>query len=293
LAATQSHLVLFDWRELAADRDSHCYLHVRRPTGDTMSHFDRDYFFTSVRTTLFAGSMSQEQVDGMNAILDAWEADYMDWDVRWLANSLGQTYHETSQEMQPIEEYGKGGDADYAKPDPETGECYYGRGFIQLTWRDNYARADDELALTGDESCELHAENALNPDLAACIMFEGMSEGWFRSDDKGRQNFERYFNDEIDDPYGAREIINGDKTKVPSWSNGVSIGNLIKSYHQKFLAALRIVEDEDEDTGEYVATVEVRVIAPKNVKVDVIVVEPEADETSERSTRVEIARTGR
>jgi hypothetical protein len=63
-------------------------------------------------------------------------------------------------------------------------------------------------------------------------------EGWFRSDSKGRQTFIRYFDDNTDDAYGAREIINGDKTKVPSWSNGVSIGNLIKGYHQKFLAAL-------------------------------------------------------
>jgi len=65
-----------------------------------------------------------------------------------------------------------------------------------------------------------------------------MMEGWFRSDSAGRQTFDRYFNDTTEDAYGAREIINGDKKTVPSWSNGVSIGNLIKGYYTKFLAAL-------------------------------------------------------
>jgi hypothetical protein len=65
-------------------------------------------------------------------------------------------------------------------------------------------------------------------------MFEGMERGSFR---KG-QKLSRYFNENTDDPYEAREIINGDKKIVPSWSNGVSIGNLIKGYHKKFLSAL-------------------------------------------------------
>ena len=65
-----------------------------------------------------------------------------------------------------------------------------------------------------------------------------MAEGWFRGDEYGRQNLERYFNEDTDDPYKAREIINGDKSKVPTWSGGVSIGNLIKQYHVSFLAAL-------------------------------------------------------
>ena len=41
--------------------------------------------------------------------------------------------------MQPIEEYGKG--AGHPCADPETGQTCYGRGYVQLTWRDNYERA--------------------------------------------------------------------------------------------------------------------------------------------------------
>jgi hypothetical protein len=110
---------------------------------------------------------------------------------------------------------------------------------VQLTWDTNYKRTDAELGLKGSDSCYWYAENALDPEIAAEVMFVGMRDGWFRSDSEGKQTLQRYFNDTRDDPYGAREIINGDKSKVPSWSNGVSIGNLIKGYHNDFLAALK------------------------------------------------------
>lgn len=201
--------------------------------------FDRQIFFDAVRGAPFSGSLKQSQVDGMNAILDAWERDYEGSDLRWLAYPLATTYHETAQEMWPIEEYGKGSGASYGKPDPTTGQTYYGRGFVQLTWRENYARADKELGLTDERSCEWHAENALDLDIASAVLFRGMMEGWFRTNKDGNpETLQRYFSDTRDDPFGAREIINGDKNKVPSWSNGVSIGNLIKGYHNDFLKAL-------------------------------------------------------
>jgi putative chitinase len=204
-----------------------------------MATIDRQIFFDNVRPNPFPNKLNQGQVDGMEAILDAWEEDYSLWDLRWLAYCLATTYHETSAEMLPIEEYGKGSGMEYGKPDPQTGQTYYGRGYVQLTWRENYARADKECGLTGDTSCEWHAENALDPEIAAEVMFVGMRDGWFRSNSGGQPyTLQMFFNDTRDDPYGARDIINGDKTKVPSWSGGVSIGNLIKNYHQAFLEAL-------------------------------------------------------
>ena len=164
-----------------------------------------------MRGSLFHGGITQQQVDGMDAILDAWEDNPRSDNLRHLSYPLATTAHETGFTMQPIEEYGKGSGMEYGKLDPETGQTYYGRGYVQLTWRDNYARADKELSFTGEDSCEWHAENALDPDTAAEIMFQGMEEGWFRGDEKGRQTLERYFNETTDDSYSAREIINGDK----------------------------------------------------------------------------------
>ena len=132
---------------------------------------DRTKFFDSVRESLFGGEMSQSQVDGMNAILTCWEAQRSADDLRWLAYVLATTYHETAQTMQPIEEYGKGSGHDYGEPDPKTGQCYYGRGFVQLTWADNYQRADEELSLPEELSCYWEASNALRPLIAAFVHF--------------------------------------------------------------------------------------------------------------------------
>jgi hypothetical protein len=214
-----------------------------------MMPIDRTLFFDLVRNNPFPGSLTQEQVDGMNAILDAWESAFPGGDLRWLANALAQTYHEVSGRMVPIEEY-QGAQQSYGKVDPETGQAYYGRGLIQCTHRENYRRADTELGLEGDMSTEWHAENMLRPDIASACLFEGMVEGWYRTHDDGDpETLERYFSADgkVNNVFEAREIINGDKNKVPSWSSGASIGELIKGYHEAFLLALEKSYSEDED----------------------------------------------
>lgn len=240
--------------------------------------FDRKIFFDSVRPSLFGGSLTQQQVDGMEAILTGWEELPELTDRRWLAYMLATTYHETSKTMWPIEEYGKGQGSSYGKPDPTTGQTYYGRGFVQLTWRENYARGTKELGLTGTDDLEWHASQALDLDIAADIMFRGMVEGWFRKSSDGKpQTLPRYFSNTKDDPYTAREIINGDKTKVPSWSGGVSIGNLIKGYHAKFLPALDMAWEEDHREPEPpVPPVDDNVVTltiskPAGVRLDIVI----------------------
>ena len=101
---------------------------------------NRKFFFDHARLTLFDGSLRQSQVNGMNAILDEWDRAYAKKDDRWLAYMLATTHHETAMTMQPIEEYGKGNGRSYGVPDPQTGKAYYGRGFVQLTWKTNYER---------------------------------------------------------------------------------------------------------------------------------------------------------
>ena len=199
-------------------------------------HFDREIYFDNVRGPLFGGSMTEGQVLGQEAILLRWETDTLSPDLRHPAYCLATTKHETANEMLPIAEYGKGAGHPYGVPDPETEQTYYGRGYVQLTWRDNYAKATRELGLLDDDDLEWHADRAMDPAIAADVMLYGMTNGWFRPP----HNLEKYFNDAADDAYGAREIINGDKHIIPSWSGGVSIGKLIAGYHAKFLDALVI-----------------------------------------------------
>ena len=197
--------------------------------------FDRDIYFDLVRNSLFYGHLKQGQVDGQEAILSVWETYRRDYDKRWLAYMLATTIHETASTMLPIEEYGKGAGMEYGEVDPETGQTYYGRGFVQLTWRDNYHHADSEIdKLFGkNPGMEYDASKALEPIIAAGVMFLGMEQGWFRGDSEGRQTLQRYFNDTVDDPVNARDIINGDISKN---------GSLVASYHEAFLDALRLSE---------------------------------------------------
>ncbi|WP_051321020.1 hypothetical protein [Rhizobium mesoamericanum] len=201
-----------------------------------MTTFDRKTFFDAVREPLFSGSMTQQQVDGMNFKLDVWESHHGNEDVRWLAYCMATSMHETASKMWPLEEYGKGSGQPYGKPVPETGYAYYGRGDVQLTWDYNYKNATARLGLSGDSDLYWHPSKALDPKISADVMFLGMIQGWFRSP----HTLGKYFSASVNDAFNARDIINGDKNNVPTWSNGLSIGNLIAVYHDTFLVALKM-----------------------------------------------------
>lgn len=214
--------------------------------------FERDVFFDSIRGTAFNGSLSQEQVDGMNGILDVFERDFRWDDLRWLANMMAQSKWETSSTMQPVEEYGKGSGADYADIVPETGEGYWGRGLLQLTWDSNYQKADDKMGWTKEAgtSCYWNPDLQLTIGHSAATAFRGMEEGWFRSSGGTPNNLAKYFNDEVDDPYNSREIVNGDKSYQKDWAGGETVGNLIKADHYDFLAALEAARAAQEEREE-------------------------------------------
>lgn len=188
---------------------------------------DRAKFFKGVRNSVFPSHLTQKQVDGMNAILDAWDKSVFT-DLRWLAYMFGTTFHETGGEMQPIAE--RGG-YDYCERNygpngrrPDTarkmgnvhagdGYKYRGRGDVQMTWHNNYKHAGDIIGVDLVGNPDL----AMQPDIAAKIMFAGMTDvnivfENFHDD----QNFsftgrslEDYFNETTEDWYNARRIING------------------------------------------------------------------------------------
>ena len=160
----------------------------------------RDVFFPEVRATVFRGALNQSQVDGVNAILDGWEKQYPAGDPRWLAYELGTTYHETAMTMQPISEWGKGAGRPYGHPDPVTRKVYYGRGFVQLTWKTNYAA----MSKVVDEDLVENPDLALEPAIAAKIMFYGMEHGSFTG-----RGLPTYFTATGADWLNARRIING------------------------------------------------------------------------------------
>lgn len=187
-----------------------------------MKLLDKAVYFDAIRP-LFGGELTQEQVDGQTVILSVWDfhSGPETSDLRWLAYMLATTFHETAQHMWPITEYGS---QSYLQ-----GKSYYpyiGRGYVQLTWEDNYARASTELGLIDNRDLVDHPDLALDSLIAARVLFMGMIRGWFTAKALGD-----YFNEDLDDAYNARRII-----------NGTDCAEKIAGYHETFLAALQAAE---------------------------------------------------
>jgi hypothetical protein len=208
---------------------------------------DRQKYFDAVRKQPFGGKLSQTQVDGNNYLLEYWEGlwEQNDIDLRPLAYVLATTKWETAHTMQPIEEYGKGSGKSYGAKDPETGQAYYGRGYVQLTWRDNYARATKELGLTEEDDLVWFAARALDPVIARQVIFEGCAAGWFTG-----KKLNQYFSETKDDPKNARQIVNGN-----------DCDDEIAAIHKQFLSALKgaygpQVKPEEDQTYTVAITIE-------------------------------------
>jgi putative chitinase len=176
---------------------------------------NRKFFYDHVKRNLFRGTLKQSQVDGINHFFDYWDARPELNDLRWLAYILATTYHETDQTFKPIEEYGKGKNLAYGKPDPTTGKVYYGRGFVQLTWKSNY----DVFTKILKKDLTNRPELALDLTIATEITFYGMTKGSFTG-----KKLSDYFNTKTEDWVNARRIINGT-------DKAVNIANYAKDFY--------------------------------------------------------------
>jgi putative chitinase len=151
----------------------------------TTPGFDRAAFFAVLRNGPLR-HRKPEQVAGTEAILDA----MIGLPVSWVAYALATAWHETAYTMQPIKErggrayfmgrYDKTGNKPHIARDlgntvEGDGAKFAGRGYVQLTGRRNYTLASKKLGVDLVADPDL----AMQPDLAARIMREGMKEGWF------------------------------------------------------------------------------------------------------------------
>lgn len=181
-------------------------------------------FYDSIRRSkLFGPVFDAKEFRGVQEIIKDCTAAH--WPIAYTAYALATAYHETAHTMQPIKEYG--GYAYYTRlydisgQNPKRarlmgntsigdGARYCGRGYVQLTWKTNYAKASRELGIDLVKNPDL----ALDPDIAGDIMVKGMEQGWFTGKAM-RHYLPGYAKANAKQFTNARYIINGkDKAAV-------------------------------------------------------------------------------
>lgn len=182
-----------------------------------MYKFDREKFFEGYRSKF--GTLRQSLVDALNFLLDQIEKDDRFEGTReprtvrrQLAYCLATFKWETASTMRPIDEYGTD---EYfnrrygpqtavgrrlGNTQPGDGARFHGRGYVQLTGRNNYQRAGQ---FTGTDLIA-DPDKAKDPVLAYRIAIQGMKEGWFT----GRKLSQFFKDGALPDWANARTIIN-------------------------------------------------------------------------------------
>jgi hypothetical protein len=171
---------------------------------------DRKTFFDHVRATLFAGSLSVEQVAGMAALLDYWEKTYPSGPRAFISYIMATVYHETGRMMVPVREGFAKTDAEAVAYVRRQGYAYakvgkfgfvaYGRGRVQTTWDANYAKVAKRFNI----DCTARPDLLLDPVVDAAVAVTGHVEGIWT----GRK-LSLYFGPNKSNPDGARGIVNG------------------------------------------------------------------------------------
>lgn len=200
---------------------------------------DRASFYAALRSrtnTMFGTSLSQKQVDGIEALLDACLIHAIS-NTHHVANILAQVYHETGARMYPVRETfatsdkqaiqrleaaWKAGKLSWVKT-PYWREGWYGRGFIQLTHEDNYRKLGREIGVDLTAKPEL----ALDLKISADIAVVGMQRGMFT----GKKLYDYVFPADLDNPpkTNPRRIVNG--------QDGTD--KKVAGYHRAFFAAIQ------------------------------------------------------
>ena len=186
-------------------------------------------FFDAIRPA-FGGKLDAGQVQGLEILLTA--TDGLPASHR--AYLLATAKHETAHTMQPVREtLAKSDDGavkalekawkagklpwvktPYWRKDRE-GKSWFGRGYVQLTHKANYQKAGTRMGidLVADPSA------ALSPMIAARILVQGCTEGWFTG---------KKLADYLPGDYaGARRVV-----------NGTDKADLIAGYAREFEAAI-------------------------------------------------------
>lgn len=120
---------------------------------------------------------------------------------------LGTVHWETNGTFEPVKEAYWVKNAETWRKKNLRYWPWYGRGFIQLTWEENYIKAGKKLGL----DLTTNPDKVMEPKISAKIAVLGMKEGWFTGkdlddyidsiDESAKEDFLEFYN--------ARRIVNG------------------------------------------------------------------------------------
>lgn len=196
-------------------------------------------FFASARQALFAGKLTQSQVDGINGLLVAL-GEYGGDDPRFWAADLATAYHETAHTMRPIKEYGgdayffrmydKDGErpgvaAQLGNTEPGDGVKFCGRGHVQCTGRRNYLLWELRTGLPLTINPDLILTE---PGLSERILIEGCRDGVFT----GKKHADYLTATRTDFP-NDRRVVNGTDRAAEyasyceAWLAALNLGGLV------------------------------------------------------------------
>lgn len=191
---------------------------------------NRKSFFEALRSTIFHGGYSQSQVNGLERLLTVFEKYYAAvWEqehgramtLQMAAYCLATSYWETAHRMMPVYETlarnpGQAKarlEAWYQKKHPSVRpywrEGWFGRGDVQLTHKDNYAKATKMLGRMGIfVDLVIDPELAMDSNTSAHILFAGSYKGLFSG--KALPDFiDADDENDFSDYVHARAVING------------------------------------------------------------------------------------
>lgn len=167
---------------------------------------ERKKLFTFIRS--LNGGLTQTHVNALVFILDKLDADE-DFQAlpevtrkKYFAYILATIFWETAHSFLPIKEMGGESYLRRKKYYP-----FYGRGYVQLTWLDNYRRFGKFLGI----DLEGHPEYAYDREIAWSILKEGMTDKdmGIKDPEFTAYSLEDFFTETKTDWVGARKIING------------------------------------------------------------------------------------
>lgn len=186
---------------------------------------NRQIFYNYMRdTSVFGGRLTQEQVDGMNNLLDVQEKYLPDMSAQELAYDLGTASWETAGTMEPITERGQKSYFDKYDPgtrignilgntQPGDGYRYRGEGHVQNTGRRNASVATKRLNELFNLGIDLvkNPEQRGDPLISALSLFIGNREGWWTGKDIDDyiDNIDESDEEDLREFINARRIVNG------------------------------------------------------------------------------------